>query len=88
MGQRRLAGVRKRGGDAEEADRATEEEEYSGGVTGLLHNLNIETAGTEEEAAEGLTAALEMEVEEDRGSEGEDEGEGTLRALISLEFLT
>ena len=29
-----------------------------------------------------------MEVEEDRGSEGEDEGGGTLRALRALEFLT
>ena len=40
-------------------------------------NLSIETAGTDEEAAEGLAAALEMEVEEDRGSEGEEEGDGT-----------
>ena len=28
-----------------------------------------------------------MDVEEDRGSEGEDEGEETQRALLSLEFL-
>ena len=35
-----------------------------------LNNLTIETAGTEEEAAEGISAALEMEVEEDRGSKG------------------
>ena len=28
----------------------------------LLNNVNIETVGTEEEAAEGLAAALEMEV--------------------------
>ena len=53
-----------------------------------MNNLTIETAGTEEEAAEGLKAALEMEVEEDKGSEGEDEGGGTQRALGTLEFLT
>ena len=38
-----------------------------------MHYLTIETAGTEEEAAEGLEAALEIEVEE-RGSEGEESG--------------
>ena len=57
-------------------------------MTKLLNNLNIETAGTEEEAAEGLVDALRMEVEEDEGSEGEEEGGGTLRALRDLEFLT
>ena len=40
-----------------------------------MHNLSIETAGTEEEAAEGLEAALgistqEIEVEGDGGIEG------------------
>ena len=59
---------------------------------GLL-NLNIDTAGTEELAAEVLEVALgvstqEMVVEEDRGSEGEEEGGGTQRALGALEFLT
>ena len=53
-----------------------------------INNLTIETEGTEEEAAEGLVAALEMEVEEDRGSEGEEEGGGTQRALGALEFLS
>ena len=67
---------------------AEEEEEGSGGVAGLLNNLNIETAGTEEEASEGLTEALRMEVEEEGASEGEEEGGGTLQALRSLEFLT
>ena len=33
-------------------------------------------------------AALKMEVEEDRGSEGEEGGDGTQRALGALEFLT
>ena len=51
MGQRRLARVREIQGDAEEADGAAEEEEESGWVAELLHNLNIETAGTNEEAA-------------------------------------
>ena len=53
-----------------------------------LVNLNIETATTEEEAAEGLAAALDMEVEEERDSEGREEGGGTQRALEALEFLT
>ena len=55
------------------------------GVAGLLNNLNIETGGTEEEAAEGLEATLEMEVEGDGqyegASEGKEEADGTLRAL-------
>ena len=54
----------------------------------LLNHVTIETAGTEEEAAEHLVAALGMEVEEDRGREGEEGGDGTQRALGSLEFLT
>ena len=33
-------------------------------------------------------AAQAMEVEEDRGSKGKDEGGGTQRALGALEFLT
>ena len=53
-----------------------------------LDNLRIETAVTEEEAEEGLEAALGMEIEVDRGSEGEEEGGGTQRALEALEFLT
>ena len=42
----------------------------------------------EEEAAEGLAKALRMEGVEAEGSEGEEEGGGTLRALEALEFLT
>ena len=42
----------------------------------LLNNLKIETAGTEEEAAEGLEVALEMEVGSYGKDEGVDEGEG------------
>ena len=42
---------------------SAEEEEERGGVAGLLNNLTIETAGTEEEATGGLEAALGMEVE-------------------------
>ena len=60
-------------------------------MAGLVDNLTIETAYTEEEAAEGLDAALEtqeMEDEGDGGSEGEEGGGGNQRALESLEFLT
>ena len=53
-----------------------------------LNNLSIETVGTEEEAVEGLLSALEMVVEEDRGSEGEEEGGGAQKALGAIEFLT
>ena len=51
-----------------------------------LESLSIKTTGREEEAAEGLEAALEMETEE--GIEGEGKGEegsdGTQMALLSL----
>ena len=46
-----------------------------------INNLTIETMGTEEEAAEQPTAALEMEVEEDRGRKGKEGGDGTQREL-------
>ena len=39
-------------------------------MVGILNNLNIETAGTEEEAAEGLAEALRMEVEVEGAHEG------------------
>ena len=55
-------------------------------MTGILNNLSIEKGGTEEEAAEGHEAALGMEVdgngENDDADEGEEEGAGTLRALV------
>ena len=91
VGKRRIVRVRER-------RRATEEEGTekgkveNGGVAGLLNNLTIETGGTEEEVAEGLEAALEMEVvgdgEDDGEGEGEEESDGTLRALGALDFLT
>ena len=56
-----------------EEDAAAEVQEEDGReVAELINNLTIETAGTEEEAEEGLAAALEMEVEGDRVSEGEE----------------
>ena len=69
-----------------------EGEEESGEVVGLINNLNIETARTEEEATEGLEAVLCMEVDGD----GEDDGAGEVnegddwnqRALGAQEFLT
>ena len=53
-----------------------------------LNNLTIDTAGTDEEAEEGLAMALKMEVEEDREIEKEYKGGGAQRALGDLEFLT
>ena len=64
---------------------SAEGEEETVGVDRALNNLNIETVGTEEEATEQLEAALGMEVEET--GEGEEWGDGTLRALEFLEFL-
>ena len=51
-----------------------------------MGNLIIETAGTEEKAAEGLEAALGMEIEEVGviNFEGEEEGGRTQRALGAL----
>ena len=49
-------------------------EENSQGMAGLLNNLNIETGGNEEEAAEGLEAALGMEVKEDGECGGASKG--------------
>ena len=91
--QRRLGRARERRLEEEETEVAVEEEEEGEGVVIGLNNLRIETARTAEEATEGLEAALgmatlEMEVEEDRGREGEEEGGGTQRALGALEFLT
>ena len=41
-------------------------------MAAVLGNLNLETAGTEEEAAdEGLKAALVMEIDEEGGDESE-----------------
>ena len=48
-------------------------------MAGLLNNLTTETAGTEEEAAEGLGAALEIEMEENRGGRGRGRGRGGLK---------
>ena len=57
-----------------------------------LNNLTIETAMTEEEAVEGLEAALGMEVDGDDkdegGGEGKDESDWNQRVLRALEFLT
>ena len=39
-----------------------------------INNLRIETAGTEEEGAEGLAEALRMKGVEDGGSRGEEGG--------------
>ena len=76
VGQQRPARVQERRGEEGEAEDSSEKEEESGRMAARLNKLSIETAGTQEEAAEGLAAALEMEVEEDRGSEGEEEGGG------------
>ena len=52
----------------------------------VMGNLRIETAGTEEEVAEGLEAALGMymEVVGEINREGKEEGEDTQRSLGAL----
>ena len=68
--QRRLESLRQR--RSEEDVRGTEEWEDTESVAAVLGNLNLETAGTEEEAAdEGLKAALVMEIDEEGGDESE-----------------
>ena len=62
--------MRERQEDEEATEEYAEEEDESGGVLAGITNLRIETAGTEKEAAEGLAAVLEMEVEKERRSEG------------------
>ena len=74
--------------EEEEAAEAEGGEVESGEFSRLLTNLHIETAGTEEEAEEGLAQLLRMEGGESKGSEGEEGGGMTLRALEVLEFLT
>ena len=86
--QQRLVRVRERREEAEKAEEEEEEEEAGEVIAARLVNLNIETEGTEEEAAEGLAAALDTEVEEERDIEGGEDGGGTQRALEDLEFLT
>ena len=51
-----------------------------------LDNLTIDTAGTEEEAAEQMEAVLGMEVEET--GKGEEGGDGNQGSLGALELLT
>ena len=52
-----------REGTEEKAATEAGEEEDGGGISLGLLNLSIKTAGTEEEAAEGLEEAMGMEVE-------------------------
>ena len=59
----------------EDKDGTAERKEESQGVDGLLNNIDIDTRGTEEDAAEGLEARLGMEVEEDREDDRERERE-------------
>ena len=56
----------------------------------VFDNLNIVTAGKEEEASECFEAALGIDIEEEGevDGEGEEGGDGTQRVLGALEFLT
>ena len=68
----------------------SEEEDERGGVVDKINKLRIETAGTEKEAAEIFIVVQEMGVEEEREDLVEEEykGDGNLRELGALEFLT
>ena len=88
MGQRILDRVRGRRREEEEAKEAEEEEEESRGVLAGITNLTIDTAVTEEEAADTLEAEIGVEVEEDEDSDGEEGDDRTQSELGALEFLT
>ena len=74
----------------EEEEETTDVEEGYERVVTDLKNLTIETAGREEDPAENMQEALEMEIEVEGVNvvEGEEEGGGTIRALGDLELLT
>ena len=79
VGQCRLKRVWEQRRKEEEAKVSEEEEGEGVGVVECLNNVTIEKAGTEEEAAEGLKAALGMApegIEVEAGGEGEGEGVG------------
>ena len=83
MRKRRLKRARQR--RSKEEARGSSEEENEDEVAGE-ERLVVETEGTEDEGVEIFEAALEMDVK-DTGK-GEQGGDGTLRALEDLEFLT
>ena len=84
VGQRRLERVRAR--RSEEEVGSSDEEEETKGMAAVFNNLNIEAAGTDEEGAEVLAAALNMEIEVigRNVAEGKEGSDGTLRALGDL----
>ena len=49
-----------------------------------IHNLTIEMTDIEEEAAEGLGAALEMDIDGECEGKGDGGGDGAIRALGAL----
>ena len=53
-----------------------------------IHDLTIDTMGTEEKAADCLGEALEIEVDGEGEGRVEEGGDGTQRELLALEFLT
>ena len=68
----------------EEARRPDEEEDENDAAR--EEGLTVESEGTEEEAAEILRVALGIEV--DGEGDGEEVGDGTLRSLRAMYFLT
>ena len=70
----------------EDARRTAEEESVD--VEVGEEQLTVVTAGTEEETAERLEASLDMEVNEEGEGQGEEGGDGNIRSLGAIEFLT
>ena len=70
IGQQRIERVSTRRINKEAG--SSDAEEDSGGVAAVMDNLTIETAGTEEEAAENIQMELNMEIEEAGGDVVED----------------
>ena len=86
--QKRLERARSK--QREEEAEASDVEEETEGVAALICNLRIETAETEEEAAECLEATLNMEMEVvwNINVEGEEGDDGTQRDMGDSDFLT
>ena len=63
VGKPRLARVRERRKESDTEEASGDEEEERRGIATEFNNLSIKTAGTEEQAAEGLAVALEIQEE-------------------------
>ena len=78
VGKRRLERLRRRRQEVEEAETLDKEEDSDKMAVGI-HDLTIDTMGTEEKAADCLGEALEIEVDGEGEGKVEEGGDGTQR---------